>query len=341
MNWIKQNPFLAALGGGTLVGAIVLIAIGLAGSGRYQEQLETFQASSQQVSSYEAKALYPDPALRDAKRKLLTDYSKEIEQLQEAFAPYRVEELDKISAQDFTDRLVAANDGVRKAFTEAGVGLPEGFYVGFESYSAGSLAREASTPILNYQLGAVNELLLMLARSGPSELKNLHRPPLPEESGGSWERQDNQAARELPLEITFRASEEATRKFLTELAGSGKYFYVIRTVRVSSEKATPPLSADAKFEAPAAEPAAAPAADPFGGFIFPDEEAPAPAEEPDATEEEAPAEVTPEPAPAGSRVIAEGDTSRILGQVLGTEQVNVFLRLDILQFLAPIALPQP
>jgi len=341
MNWIKQNPFLAALGGGTLVGAIVLIGIGLAGSGRYQEQLDSFQASSQQVSAYEAKALYPDPALRDAKRKLLVDYAADIEQLQEAFAPYRVEELDKISAQDFTDRLVAASEGLRKAFADAGATLPDGFYVGFESYSAGSLAREAATPILNYQLGAVNELLLILARSGPSELRNLHRPALPEETGATWQRPDNQAARELPLEITFRASEEATRDFLTALAGSEKYFYVIRTMRVSSEKTTPPLAADAKFEAPAAAPTTAPAADPFGGFVFPGEEAPAPAEDGEAEAEEAPVEETPQPAPAGGRVIAEGDTSRILGQVLGTEQVNVFLRLDILQFLAPLELPQP
>jgi hypothetical protein len=336
MNWIKQNPFLAGLAGATLVGAIVLVAVGMAGSGRYAENLETFQASSQEVSGFERKPLYPDPALRDAKKKLLVDYAANIAQLQESFSPYRVDELTPIPPPEFATRLVEARNAIEQAFQATGATLPEGFYVGFEKYSAGEVARESSTPILGYQLGAISELLLMLANSGPSELRNLHRPPVPEETGGAFEREDNQIARELPLEIVFRANEDATRKFFTALAGSKKYFYVIRTLRISSEKSTPPLAADAKFEAPKDAPAVAPNADPFGGFVFPGEEAPA--------EDSSEGESTPaaeNPAPASGRAIVEGDTSRILGQVLGTEEVFVFLRLDILQFLAPLELPQP
>lgn len=342
MNWIKQNPFLGALGGATLAGAILLIVVGSRGASRYQEALDSYRETSEEVSRYERSPLYPEASLRDSKRKFIADYAEEVAALQESFEPYRAAELEAISPQQFTDRIVAAIAEVRASFTAANADLPDGFFLGFEDYRAGSLARESATPILNYQLGAIRELMLSLGASGPSELRNLHRPRLPEEAGQNWQRNDGQIARELPLEVTFKGSEESARNFLTALAASDDHFYVIRTLRISNERQTPPLVADAKFEAAKADAPPAADANPFGGFVFPDafgDEGEEDADEAPAQEEEEPA-VAPVATPAG-RTIADGDTSRILGQVLGSEEIHVFLRLDILQFLAPLELPQP
>lgn len=345
MNWIKQNPFLGALGGATLAGAVILIVIGSRGGSRYQEALGNYRESSDEVARFERAPLFPDASLRDSKRKFISDYAEEIEALQAAFEPYRAADLETISAQEFTDRVVAAVADARAAFAATDASLPEGFFLGFEDYRAGTLARETATPILNYQLGAIRELVVSLGEAGPSELRNLHRPRLPEETGQSWQRADGQIARELPLEVTFKGNEESARKFLTAIASSKDHFYVIRSLRIGNEKQSPPLAADAKFEAAKTETPAAADTNPFGGFVFPDafgdeeegeDEPAAPADEP--AEEPAPTATVSVPA---TRVAVDGDTSRILGQVLGSEEVYVFLRLDILQFLSPLELPQP
>ena len=88
-------------------------------------------------------------------------------------------------------------------------------------------------------------------------------------------------------------------------------------------KKDPPKKEDAKFDKPAESKPGAGGEDVFGGgFVLPGEEAPA------AT--------TPAVAPAAP---VKADSSRILAQVLGTEQVSVFIRLDLLQFLPAKKLP--
>ncbi len=337
MNWIKQNPFLSSLIGITAVLAIVLFVIGFAGRGRYSDALTSYQETSEEVARYERSPLYPESSLRDSKRKFLGDYREAVSELQEAFDPYRAAELEDISPQEFTNRLIAANEEVQAAAEESGMTLPDRFFLGFEDYSAGTLARQSATGILNFQLGAIRELMVALGEAGPDQLLNLHRPKLPEEDGSSWERGEGQVARELPLEVSFVGSEESVRQFMSALVGSENHFYVIRTLRIGSEKQSPPLAGDAKFDpadsAGAGAGAAPAAADPFAGFVFPGEEG-ADEEGADDAGEEAAAE------PAAPAQVP-GDTSRILGQVLGTENVQVFLRLDILQFLAPLELPQP
>ena len=123
------------------------------------------------------------------------------------------------------------------------------------------------------------------------------------------------------------------RKFLSSLDDSGKYYYVIRSIRIVNEKLKAPTSADGSFKTEEAAPdagagTAAPGADPFGGaaaggFVLPGEEPAAP-----------PAEGTPAPAaePAAPAPAA-GGSGVILQEVLGSEKINVFLRLDIIQFL--------
>ena len=130
------------------------------------------------------------------------------------------------------------------------------------------------------------------------------------------------AARTFPLEITFVGPEKSAREFLSSITQPENQFVVIRSLRITNEKKDPPRTADAKFDKPAAPAKAGAAADAFaGGFVLPGDDAAAPAA--------VPAEEAPKAA----------DTGRILAQVLGNEQVQVFLRLDVLQFLPAKKLP--
>jgi hypothetical protein len=319
MSWIKDNKFMVSLGGGTLVGALLLLVVGLRGSKHYDQAKETFEAAAAEASGFEKLALYPKTENRDGKRKALDQYRKSVESLQSAFAAYRPQEIKNVSPQEFTDRLLAANTEVRKAFGDVGATVPETFFLGFEKYKT-ILAPEQTTGILDYQLGAIKNLMLALAKAKPSELKNFSRPSLTEEEGQAFAPAATAVARPFPVEISFRGTEKAVGQFLSSIAKSDDSYLVVRTLRITNEKKDPPRASDAKFEAApdAAQASGADAAASEGLELLGDTSS--------ATDGAAPeAKVA--------------DSSRILSQVLGDEQIQVFLRLDVLQFLPAKKLP--
>jgi hypothetical protein len=117
------------------------------------------------------------------------------------------------------------------------------------------------------------------------------------------------------LEISFVGPEESARKFLSAVTKTENSYVTVRVIRVTNAKKDPPRASDAKFDKPAEKPAAPSST----GFVLPGEEP-------------ASAETAPD-APKAA------DTSKILSQVLGNEQVQVFVRMDILEFLAEKKLP--
>ena len=163
-------------------------------------------------------------------------------------------------------------------------------------------------------------------------------------------------------EIVFKGSEASVRDFINKLGEKKSYYCVIRSIRINNERETPPKISDAKFEK---APDAAAAAGPFGAFF--DEApappvpapAPAPAVVPPAgvpapvvpAPDGAPPVVAPQPEgapvavepPVPQKPIAAGttDTTRILYQVLGHEELQVFIRFDVLLFLPKEAPAKP
>jgi hypothetical protein len=327
MNWLKENKFLAALGGGTIVAVVLLYVVGAKGASRYVQAKEDFDAAASDASTFEKLALYPRPENRDGKSKALDEYKQSVESLQAAFEAYRPKEVQNVSPQDFTNSLKAADEEIRKAFDDAEIVVPAAFFVGFENYKT-TLARGNATGILGYQLAAIKSIMLALAQSGASELKVLHRPSLPEEDGREFKPAPNDVARPLPLELAFVGPEKSVRAFLSSLNKLEGRFVTIRSLRITNATKTPPRATDAKFDKPAASAGSGAATDVFaGGFVLPGEEP--------AAGEAKPAE----PAAAPPAKPAAADSSRILAQVLGNEEVQVFLRLDVMQFLPSKKLP--
>jgi hypothetical protein len=326
MSWIKENKFMVALGGGTLLGAIVLFYIGSQGASKYTQAKEDYDSAYSEVQSFVKGPLFPTAEHRDGKKKALSEYRESLESLQAAFKPFRSGKIENTSPQEFTNRLIAVDGELRKAFEASETALPDTIFWGFENYRT-SLPRGNATGIMTYQLEGIKNVLLALAASGASELKNLHRPPLPEEAGNEFKPQPNAVARPLPVEITFRGPEKSVRAFLSSITKAEGQFNIIRSLRVMNEKKDPPKTSDAKFEKPVAAAPGADANNIFGGaFVLPSDE---PAEGEDATET-APAAPAPAPAPSSNRILA---------QVLGSEEVLVVIRLDIMQFLPAKKLP--
>ncbi|MEO8614478.1 MAG: Amuc_1100 family pilus-like protein [Luteolibacter sp.] len=325
MSWIKDNQFMVALGGGTLAGVALLFYVGSGGEKRYESAKASYEEAASQASGFESLPLYPTNQNRDGKQKAIDEYRKSVESIQTSFEKFRPTDIKDVSPQDFTNQLKETNGEIRKAFEEAGTTVPEAFFAGFEGYKA-SLARPNATGMLNYQLKAIRTILLELAKAKPSEFRNLYRPNLPEEDGQTFAPQANAVVRPLPLEITFVGPEKSAREFLSTIIKPANQYVVIRALRITNTKKEPPKAADAQFDKPAAaKPAAADTA--FGGgFVLPGDDA-------------QPAAGTPEKAAATPTAPAAGDSSKILAQVLGNEQVQVFVRLDILEFLPVKKLP--
>lgn len=336
MSWIKDNKFLVALGSGTLVGLILVFLVGSKGATRYQQAKEDFDVSAAEVKDFESRKLYPRQENCDGKHKALAEYRQATESLQTAFAGFRPKDLKNVSPQDFTTQLKAVDEEIRQACEDSGTKLPDPFFCGFENYKT-SLAKKDATGILEYELAGIKQLMLALAKSDATELKNLYRPMLPEEGGREYKPQDSDVARPLPLEITFSGPEKAVRAFFSALLKLPGQYVVIRSIAVTNTKKDPPRASDAKFDRPAAPPSTA-VDEVFGGaFVLPGEEP--------KTDDKTigpgttPKTIGPGTTPPLTPAPAVADSSRILSQVLGNEEVQIFVRLDLMLFLPAKKLP--
>jgi len=316
MSWILQNKFIATLVAGTVVVSGLLIYAGSKASNRYQERIVAFQEASAQVASYERLALYPNQENLDGKKKAIAEYEEAIGELVGRFDRFQPEPSERISPQDFSNKLVATHEQISSRFNAANVAMPAGFYSGFEDYT-GALAQSGATAILSQQLEMVDAVMGDLAKAKPAEINNFVRERQPEESGADDEAETGDVTRRHSFELTFSGTEESARKFLTSLADTSDRFVVVRTLRITSESTSAPKSSSADF---AASPARADApANPFAG-IFDNVENDG--ENPEDAGDAPPLPVAP---------TASG--TRMLAQVAGGERVRVFIRFDVMHFL--------
>ena len=337
MNWIKSNPFVAALAGITLVLCVALFFWASSGGSRYEKAQSEFEASNQAVNKAEKLKPYPIDENRDGKMKALTEFSAEIEEFRTLFDPYRPDEMNNVSVQAFTEQLKSAAEETGKALTTAGCELPEGYFLGFEQYR-GQLANSAATGVLLYQVKAMKQAMEQLAAARPSELIRVYREPVTEETGQAYTQEKNEVARNFGFEVTFKGSENAVREFVSSLGRLEDNYFVVRCVEIVNERDTPPQVSDAKFES-AVDAAAATEESAFdGGFVLPGGDAFG-----EETAEEPAEEVAEEPAaaPAEEEAPAAADSSRILAQVLGDEELIVLVRFDLTMFHPAKDLPKP
>jgi len=330
MSWIQENRFAAGLGGITAVAAAGLIFWGIKAGSSYNQAKEEYTAAADQVDTITGGKLYPSDAnLRD-KKKAVADYKKSVTDLQAAFDKFRAPTPPNVEPDVFSANLLKAKELAAKAFAEVrpqATELPPEFSMGNETYTGSPPPKEA-TGILTYELEAISELMASLAAAAPTKLLNIYRQPLEEESKKAYDPK-GKSYRALPIELSFTGTEATLRKFISSLDDSKSHYYVVRSLRVVNEKLKAPTAADGTFEGADGEAkpeGGAPAADPFGGasggFVLPGEE-PAPAA----------GGATPPAADGAAAPAAPSGDGVILQQVLGSEKIHVFLRIDILQFL--------
>jgi hypothetical protein len=346
--------------------SVVIYVIGSKGEDKYTQALQEYQEAAQQVAECERQPLYPNKTNLDSKRIAIGNYRQSVQSLQQAFEAYRTRPLENISPQAFSDALKQANKETLAAFNGK-TRTPKEYFCGFEAYKT-SVAPGKSPRVLAYQLNTVKALMLQLAASGATELINVYRPPLDEEQGAVYQSKEGELTRSLPIEITFTGREQAVRTFLSSVAAADERYLVIRTVRILNSRQTPPKTTDAKFEHSSVKSAtdSGSQASPFAELFAPPTATPPAATPPAGTPPAGTPPAGTPPAgtppagtppagtppagtpPAGTppaapevkvEEAAPSDSSRILSQVLGDEELQVFLRIDLMQFLPVKDLP--
>jgi gas vesicle protein len=351
----KEKTFIGILAGVTVLcaGGLYLLA-GKSGK-RIDAAKEEYTNLSDEITKMENLTLFPTAQNLANKEKEVAAYQANAEQLAKQLQAIRPAAITNTDPQTFTNTLVKTAEATMKAYAAAKMtvegetgALPRGFYLGFENYTS-TPAQQGATGILAYELGAISEVHALLAAAKPAKLLNFMRAPLPEEKNETYAPTPGIPYRTLPIEISFSGPEKSMREFINGLQSSKSHFYLIRTMRVKNEKQTGPKSSDVQFEKPSDKPAGGSIFDSIDAFTLPDAApAPAPAPGPEgAAPAPAPGAAAPAPAPAPGAEAApaadpapKAETGRILKQVLGSENVEVFLRIDILLYDAPAA-PKP
>lgn len=321
---MKENGFIIALVAGTLVIGGGLVALGLQQGSRYSEAASNYSDIKSNVESMARIQPYPNEENRDERKKEVVAFRGKVEGLQNALQQYRPEAMEKISPQEFQNRLVKKTSELTELFQTKGISFPEQFGMGFEKYRS-DLANPEATAKLNYQLEALEFLFKEMAKVQTYELRNVVREPFPAEVGRDWlagTRGPEPLYQSLPLELVFLAEEEGINEFINTISSSKEFFFAIDMVRIANQNQSAPVRSQGQLEEedPSAEASTTDSG--FAGFDFGDETV-------EEEEEEKPEEAMMKP-----------DSSRILGQVLGNEAIYVGLQIRLLLFSEAVPLPE-
>jgi hypothetical protein len=350
-DWIKENKSEAGLIFVTFLVAVVIYLFGSKKSGIYSEHKEFYDGAASAVTSLKGKKPFPNTDnVNDFEVALAADRVV-VEALQTKLLAFRPEELKTITPSDFIDKLNAQRTELVGALDANQIEFPgEDFHMGFERYTSAP-PRDGATGYLDYQLDALSALYNNLVKVGPSALVNVYRKQLPIETGPSMDakakadlpktsgRRTRSRTRpsaraesagppfyRLPLELTFKSNEPAARRFIAAVTSDPKYYFVIRSLRIQNEKRDKaPKKDDVEFDkAPVTGAGGDEFSNSFETDLIPEDD---PASESEGDPVPEAEELAPEPADD-----SEEEGERVLGQVLGAEEVFVFLQLDLILF---------
>lgn len=344
-DWIKENKFEAGLMLVVVIVTIVAVVVGGSLGSKYEMAQSNFEIETQSIKKKHGLKPSPTPAGVKGYTEAVESYRKDIKDLQtKLLTNFDSGEIVEIGSSAFSSKLTAARTKLAASLEEAQIEYPsDKWHLGFGQY-LNSPPKDRATGHLAFQLDAITWLHEALVAAKPSALLNLYRPELeveksaaPEEeesTGRSKRRNRGKKAAEpvdpftrMPVEITLRGSEPAIREFLKSVSGNDKHYFVIRSLRLQNTKPNDaPSTDDVEFDEVI----------PDDGF--PEDNFDDVGEDPGAPgiEGEGPGiegeGIEGEDDPVPFNEPAGGDSSQVLGQVLGGEELVAFLALDLILF---------
>jgi hypothetical protein len=176
-NWFKQNPFL----GSTVIAAVVVIFAGgylVSGEAtRLGDELESFESKKTQLAQLKGNKPFPDAANLQQTESETAQAKALLDQLAGSF---RID-TPATGPQAFQDALSKAVKEVSDLAASKGVGVPEDFYLGFETYKTQPPTEQAA-PQLDLQLRSIRAVAEALIESKVTALGTFSPAPLTSES---------------------------------------------------------------------------------------------------------------------------------------------------------------
>lgn len=173
MDWFKQNPFLGIL---ALVTAVLTLgsAYFLYNSySRYQEEVLSYEEQKSALGRLQSNKPFPNEENVGLAKRELDGARTTLGEIGKSFEV----EVPAATPQGFQDLLrEKVNDIVARAEAN-GVGLGEGFYLGFEAYETQPPSASAAGP-LTLQLESIHAVAGVLVDSKVKEITKFVRPPL-------------------------------------------------------------------------------------------------------------------------------------------------------------------
>ncbi len=288
MNWIKENKFLTGYLAVLAAAAGVLIFLVFDAKGKFDDAQSAYNQQADELNRLEKLPLYPNAINLRKREDQKQDHQIRINELEAKLLQYQIP-VEPITPEAFQDKLRASATEFAQHANDAGMKLPEKFFMGFERYQT-EPPKPAAAPLLYRELRAMELVLNDLPAHSVVELKSITREQLPEETGAmhaetaapsrpgqaaaGGAHADKAAAQvaKHPFEIIFLAPKGAFQIILNDVATNKTQFMIPRQIIAHNEKdkgptrdeagqaSTPPSgAAAAPAQAQPAHPAAAPA----------------------------------------------------------------------------------
>lgn len=309
MNWIKENKFLAGFFAVMLVGVGALGYLLLGAMSRAEEAANRYAETSGELNRLQNLPVSPNQKNLESLVAQKRDAIEAIAAFQSMLAT-KTFPRDSMTPEGFQDKLKATKNAVvEKAAGVTALPAPK-FFLGFDVYETRPPDKDAAEP-LGHELKAIEWLFNKLIESRVTEVKAIKREPLPEESGKArgnekGDRKGRNLVSAPTVELTLQCRQESLAAFMNALVSpKAPQFYILRSIRLKNQNEKGP---------PRVDPNA-------GAAIIPP---------PPAT-----------PLPPGSPPVATpipdaaADPKVVSSYIVGEEQLDVILQIEIVNFAAP------
>jgi len=313
MNWIKENKFLTGFFAAMCVGVLVLGYFLYSAMGSFDKATSQYGERVTELNRLQNLKDAPNQENLAALAGQKEGAVKVIESFQSMLAG-KAFPIEPMSPEQFQDKLKATKNAVVEK-AQGATKLPDKFYLGFDPYETRPPDNKDVAALLGHQLKAIEWIFNQLIESRVTEVKTpIKREPLPEESGKTrTEKGDKKAKAPLvttnSIELILQCRQNSLATFLNALVSpTAPQFYTVRTIRLKNENEKGPPRVDPNAVAVAVAPALDPAAAPPVAGAAPG-------------------------APAAPQAIAK--------YIVGEEQLEVTLQIDIVDFAQPAVAAAP
>lgn len=240
MNWFKQNTYLSTLATVTVLVCAVCAFFAVKMAGQTRDALRAHTSDSRTLTELYSASIYPTEEFADRKIEAVVALESETNNLAADLAD-RFEVPAGGEAATFGQRVRSEYDRLRDLWEEAGMEVPDNFFLGLEVYRTQISAREAAVDELDYFLSMISSLLENCIQSGVTSIVRLNRPDFRGELGGQAaldleaEGQDSALFRPYEIELEVVGPEDAIRTLVNTIATSETHFMNIRALRLRNE----------------------------------------------------------------------------------------------------------